>query len=517
MAAPNVTAEAGAARLRPAGRAGCCVASVTASRRLHFRQALLAASRRQPPRRFGLGTRALAAQLRSRGSTVAGRACFQHALGSTTNAARIPMVRTATLHGKILALLKEYYWRQVPNSFEHQFFTGGDRLRPFSGIGLTWWRTRRAFDVRAELANMLVSARPELGLDAESIDKLIEDVLTENATNRNLFKRDSFMAAATLFESRRSSPAEVAAGLLALIWDAAVASVHDWLVVVPLPRIRCESVNIGFDGLSILAVGDDAAWKEISADFASGHRWNSKTGHGDPRDARIMGPLRADSWLICRASGTSAGARLRARECMRTWLALMFAALHQRDIDVLMRSAATNSRSGLIFPETFSRGGYIHTTIGNLTPPVADDVTLSADIIAVTQRWYRARQAMSTDRRKRATVASQFVHYALVAGDLEQFVHFFIALDAMFGVRGCVEQSIAASVRRVFDDSPEAERRATKLFDLRSELLHGGASSVADWSGYSAYVKHYRTSPNKDVAAMALRALATYGSENPGA
>lgn len=425
-------------------------------------------------------------------------------------------MRAATLQGKILALLKEYHWRKVPDSFERQFFTGGDRGRPFSGVGLTWWLTRRGFDVRDELADMLVGARADLGLDGESVGRLIEDVLKQNAANRDLFRRDSFMAAGTLFDSRASTPAELATKLLALIWQAATAAVHDWLVVVPLPGVHCASNAMGWDGLWIIAAGDDPTWQTISTDFSSARQWDSRTGHGDPRDASVMAPLPADSWLVCRVNGTLNGARIRARERMRTWLALMFSGLHLRQVDVLMRSAATNSPWGLLFPETSSRRGYVHTTVGDLLPPIADDVTLDEDVVQGMRWWYQARHALPVERSKRATVASHFVHYALVADGLEQFVHFFIALDALFGIRGDVENTIATGVRHAFDDSPEWERRARKLFDLRSELLHGGASSVSDWSGYPSYVKHYRSSPNEDVAAMALHALARYPG-NPDA
>ena len=435
----------------------------------------------------------------------------------TEDTARITDVRAATLHGKILALLKEYHWREVPDSFDRQFFTGGAPWRPFSGIGLTWWLTRRGFDVRDELAEMLVSARADLGLDRETVGSLVEKVLQQNATNRDLFKRDSFVAGGTLFDSRVSSPPEVAAKLLTLISEAAIAAVHDWLVVVPLPRIHVASSAVGSDDLWLIAAGDDAAWQELGVDFVSARRWNSRTGHGDPRDGSVMAPLPADSWLVCRVKGTTGGARIRARERMRTWLALMFSNLHLREIDVLMRSAATNSPWGLLFAETSSRSGYIHTTIGDLLPPLAADIHLSEDVIEATRRWDQARQALPADGSKRATVASHFVHYALVADGLEQFVHFFIALDAMFGLRGDVENTIAKGVRYVFSDSLEWERRARKLFNLRSELLHGGASSVADWSGYSPYVKHYRSSPNQDVATMALHALAAYPGQSPGA
>ena len=49
--------EADAARLRPAGRAGCFIASVTASCRLQFATRCIAVHCRQAARRFGFGTR----------------------------------------------------------------------------------------------------------------------------------------------------------------------------------------------------------------------------------------------------------------------------------------------------------------------------------------------------------------------------------------------------------------------------------------------------------------------------
>jgi len=69
--AAQLHAEAGAARLRPGSRAACVIASAAASRRLQFATRFCKRHRRQPPRRFGFGTRALAAQLsvRSVGQT----------------------------------------------------------------------------------------------------------------------------------------------------------------------------------------------------------------------------------------------------------------------------------------------------------------------------------------------------------------------------------------------------------------------------------------------------------------
>jgi hypothetical protein len=61
--AAQLHAEAGAARLRPGSLAASVAASAVASRRLQFATRFRERHRRQPPRRFGFGTWALAAQL----------------------------------------------------------------------------------------------------------------------------------------------------------------------------------------------------------------------------------------------------------------------------------------------------------------------------------------------------------------------------------------------------------------------------------------------------------------------
>ncbi len=416
------------------------------------------------------------------------------------------------IYGKILALSREYSWRPIPDGLDRQFFTGGDPRLPFSGIGLTWWLTRRGYKTLRDLARLAVEHLSHLGLDRDSVEDIIEDVFQKNATNRALFVADSFMHHPNLFESRAIGESAFASAIWSHIDRALADGVADWLVVVPVPRIKSVSHELGHDGLALVAAGDDETWRRVSADFRSAQFWNSRTGHADPRDAEIMRPVTTDTWLTCRAKGTKAGANLVARERMRTFVALLLASYYAGNVHFLTKSMADVPTYGTHFPETGTRTGvgYVQMHVGEIIPPLLDDVVITPDHVDACRAWYARQLIAAPDLQKRAFVATQFVHYAIVAGDLERFIHFFIALDALFGVRGNVENTIADGVERTFAGDPAWKQRAHRLFNLRNELLHGGSSRIQAWDGYDDYERHFASEPDDDVAIAALVAVRNY-------
>ncbi len=131
---------------------------------------------------------------------------------------------------------------------------------------------------------------------------------------------------------------------------------------------------------------------------------------------------------------------------------------------------------------------------------------MSEELLQRLRNWYSSRDAADVALRRRATVASQFVQFGLLADDIERFTHFFVALDALFGVRGKVEATVTAGVERVFSESTWVDR-ASRLFDLRSEILHGGSSAIEEWSWYEDYRRHFKSEPLRDVTELALRCL----------
>ena len=112
--------------------------------------------------------------------------------------------------------------------------------------------------------------------------------------------------------------------------------------------------------------------------------------------------------------------------------------------------------------------------------------------------------------QRRAITACQFIHHAIMADGFERFVHYYIALDAMFGERYKVEENVKGALLRMFPNDPLWSYRADHLFDLRNELIHGGTSSLDKWKGLEAYIRHVKTSPLEDVGRAAMTALRNY-------
>ena len=60
-------------------------------------------------------------------------------------------------------------------------------------------------------------------------------------------------------------------------------------------------------------------------------------------------------------------------------------------------------------------------------------------------------------------------------------------------------------MREILSNCPEI--KISELFELRSELVHGCASYIEEWSKYEHYKKTYNKSPNIDIEDIALKCL----------
>jgi hypothetical protein len=88
----------------------------------------------------------------------------------------------------------------------------------------------------------------------------------------------------------------------------------------------------------------------------------------------------------------------------------------------------------------------------------------------------------------------------------ESYLNFYIALDALYGVRGSVEASISAGIAGLHGP-PEWSEKAGRLFDLRNEIVHGGSRHIAEWPDYARYRRHFGTRPESDMKRIAFAAL----------
>jgi len=422
---------------------------------------------------------------------------------------------------KILDLTKQVHLQEPQNKSSHpiRFFAGKRPSSPLgNSFGTEWWLTQRGRDCYEDIANMARSCDPQLrGGDRESFGKIIDKSLQENANNNKIFNVDKivFRQAKNLLEARAvDNIDEFVSRLWSEIHANLVKSMTDWLVLYPLHRVKSHSFILGFDGMSLLSSSDADRWQQLSSHYSDAKYWDPRFGtwaEGMDRGS-FEDFLLVPTWLVCEVSGTALGSKKLAARQMRTFLAVLFSYLENRVSHLLYKSGADKAFYSIQFPKDATQVGCgsVRDSIGNLLPPLLEAIDVQSETLSKVQDWYVQRDSSPDSVQKRATTASHFIHYGIIHDNLERFLHFFFALDALFGKRGDVERLIIDGVKRTFPIDTTWEKRVEKLFDLRSELVHGGSSEIIDWEGLESYRRHFKSEPLEDVKTAAMTALRTY-------
>ena len=136
-------------------------------------------------------------------------------------------------------------------------------------------------------------------------------------------------------------------------------------------------------------------------------------------------------------------------------------------------------------------------------PYYIDDFELKTDTAKVLEEWYNSLRHLEIDLQNRVKKAAHFINNAMVADGIDAFIHYFISLDALFGKRGDVERLIIEGVKTCTSD-PLWAQKTKWLYDLRSELVHGGARYEREWKDFERYMNHFGTDPSIDVMDLAL-------------
>ena len=425
--------------------------------------------------------------------------------------------------GKLIALTKGIHLMAPPSYECMEVFT------PAGFRQVTLWRTHHAVLETRELAAMIRELDPEYaGASVAAIQLEVDRVLKANLFNRDLFDlRKITTKTSSLFDAVAADDKK---GFARKLWDKILAAVKDlqphWLVLYPLRGVIADSVDIGFEGLSVMAPNDVEKWATYATRYPQTTNFNPAEGsperYSTPTVWGIKLPTaeenRRFSWLICEAKGTDSGVGRVAAMRMRTFLALVFAQWYPHNADFFVfKSDLGEHRHSLQFASAGNRSQDAISCgpIGRLMPSFPIDFGISADNVIQIRRWYGEYNSADQLLQRRAITASQYIHHAIMADGFERFIHYYIALDAMFGERNKVEDNIKAALLQMFPNDPLWIYRADRLFDLRNELIHGGTSLVDGWKGLEAYMRHTKTSPLEDVGRAAMTALRNYFSNPP--
>jgi hypothetical protein len=238
------------------------------------------------------------------------------------------VIKNKKIHGHIVALTKNIHLKEPADGTGYLCqFRGGDGTTPnhfrVSGIYLNWWFTSRSQKLIDELIEMAVRFDPNLQYgNRTSLAKTVRDVLQGNALNGDLFDFSKSFAgpANTLFEARALvNVNDFAERLWDKIYSALAASVSRWLIIFPLVKVKSASIDIGFDGLQLVAPEDKAGWQHLATQYRFRPDWDPTIG-GSAR-ANFKNSIRnlPLTWLACEvAAGTEESAMelVHARTCL---------------------------------------------------------------------------------------------------------------------------------------------------------------------------------------------------------
>ncbi len=416
---------------------------------------------------------------------------------------------------QLIALTKEIKLTK-PNNGEcyiSKFIAGNQSRFVFSEeIVVTWWRTQKAVDLAKAIASIAISKYGSLKHgDTEEIAKSIESTFMRICLDKDLFVGDDIFLRrkGNLFEARAISDipnfSEVLWGEIYLNMKATICH---WCFIYPIPRIFSESFELEYDNLSIVKSDDTVAWRLLAKDYPSVIEFINFDGTFRDHQVSIFRKFDRGAYLVCKCEGTSNGAKLNASLTFKRFLSVLFSVFHKEERYCLLKSGGKKYKVSAQFSHKDSKNitGYIVSHIGELLPSYIKDYIINTEVISQLQEWYKSYSNLDIESKNRLEKSAHFINHGMNSEGIDSFINYFIALDALFGKRGNVERSILAGIMVSTMDNVWQEKAAW-LFELRSELVHGGSRYVAEWEKYERYQKHFKTKPENDVEKLAFICL----------
>jgi hypothetical protein len=426
--------------------------------------------------------------------------------------------------GQIITLTKAIRLRPTEPG-EHawtQFMAGKKSASGFAGsIGLAWWADE---DIQAALevvATLLITGRPEFkDCDLATVSDVVLNTLQELCLDNTIFAADDVFAMRqnTLFDCHRAGVMEFATALHVAMEASLRRRIGKHCTIYVLPRFITHSFSLDNESLHVISKDDPTAWEELVRKGYVFDGWSPSQPKQKGRDDLVFTPqVRVDCVLAAEDHGTQKGVHFNSIKRFRQLVALLYAVVSDRSKYPIHKSVADPPEFCIQFTHRDSSERLlIRQDCRPLVPVYVEDVAVETRDQARVAEWYSAVASASAEVRSRAEKGAHFFNRGMNCDDIEAFINFFISLDAIFGERGSVEASILTGVSELGLDSKDCERTRW-LFELRSELVHGGSRYLAEWPKYVRYRNHFRSDPATDVQRIActavLRAPSILGKE----
>jgi hypothetical protein len=401
------------------------------------------------------------------------------------------------IRSTLLALTRALHFQKPSGrrSFHDQF------------LGLEWWRTDHANRAVRSLAVGVMQASTKLRFgDAKSFADVIYEVLRNRLWNSNGTAMP-LPPSGTLFEAIQGDKIAFADRVWSDVISESQQRVGTWLTIYPLHKVTLSGSAQRFGDLRLIAASDSAAWQALAVSVPAVSEFIPQFGQLRSGGYGFKTP--ANTYLVTEHTGTADGAKKRAAREMSELIALIFAFSFPANAGIFNKSGADRqTRTIQLSDPRINRAMF--TDIGELLPPLLSHLDLTPPLLSDVATWYQKRAGATDEKQNRAMAAAAFLHHASVNEGLEQFLHLFIVVDALFGERHKVQEKIRGGVTKVFSPDATWSDRVDQLMDLRSQLVHGVISDPDDWSGDFDYFAKYSAAPPRDAMTMATTALRVF-------
>jgi len=417
--------------------------------------------------------------------------------------------------GQIIALSRSIAIQEPvgEEGFKLQFIARIPTLQlPGAGPSVTLWKTKRSFRAIEDIARMIRSHHPEAAdCDTDTIKGLISRSIQDLILDKNVFIIESIFSANHKWLSDCRADVDInqfSGKIYAHLMARVHTSINQWCTTLGVPRVMCESFDIPQASLSLISRMDTEKWEETVSSRYKTNDWNHQLGCTPNSGGPPLFGFECRSLVVHQSNGTQKGSKFSSRLEFGKFFAVLYATATVREGIRLHPAMAEPYTWCIQFPSRSSSG--LQVTQSQLEEAVLPffcaDLKLSNDAVESIQKWYIWFSSIPREQRARVEKACHFVNRGIMTRGLDSYVNFFVSLDALFGTPGDVGGSIQRGVESISIDIALKER-VSWLYELRSELVHGGSRFCAEWKDYDRYYAHFRTKPEEDVNRIACSAL----------
>lgn len=357
------------------------------------------------------------------------------------------------------------------------------------------------------MSTLLIQHSPDFyDCDLQTVSDVIMRTLHETCVDPAAFNADEVIFAQhpTLFDCISVPIPQCTASILAEMEKNLRAEIGRCCTVYAVPRLLSESFCLQDARIHVIAKQDVDAWQHLVDDGFMFDGWKPVDPRVGLRKDRTFSPNGDfESVLVADSHGTKKGTRFSSLLKFRALLAVTVAVVAVHRTHPYFKSGADPLKFCAQFPHesnpdrTLSRDD-----CDQLIPYYTDNIPVGPIEVAAIRDWYIKCSQCGPDTKNRIEKAAHFLNLGINATGTEAYINYFVTLDALLGQRGSVEASILAGLRTLGLGADQIEK-ARWLFELRSEIVHGGSRYIEEWSKYANYVRHFRTKPMRDVEAIA--------------